>query len=961
MSSQKDTRIKVVDNETGEVGSIDLAKGVEFIDQGIFSPITDEQYNFRKNVQSKKQEIAGNLLPNLKSYPIALSRAFLGGYIPGGDDLMRATLDSPATAVEAQASLEQNPKTAFVGSLLGYGLSPVAKAAGLASKAIGAGVETLLPATASKLIPAAAELVTQSVASSTPYAAVEAFKRAQQNPKLAAQGRIAQDGSFVTDVGNALKWDAIISGSAGAVKAGAKGVAKGYDKTKQSIFNKLRKNVADPEGYGGRVTQSFNMPAEQELMIDAGANIGTPGGMDFRKHVLSLDQYDNEVAKNDAVIGIHGSMQDLADKADKVVEDAYQEVLEDAAYQLDNTPNKYGHIEDTLPKVKVAFQNIEENLITAAKQRDRIQKYGSSADSYFKKVRSALFGDNPKLIKKEAAQLMPQLDRIIATESDPDAALAAVNGYLKNIAASEEKVTASKLVNLIDGMQAAEGATATDILDRVRNKLDVSRNGGDIERRASEAIDNMTPGETLLYLREKSKQLNKVKRSVLGQKNPHDNPEAFAFGRYVDNLRKQIEAQQEKLLPGYSQHINKNYAQLSDARDSLTKLFMTGPKNAKEWDSAKTNTYVNQLGRGRGDRRDNAFLNYIAGVEDMANGVRDLRRDNLLGQSIAPQKARNSAQRALEIKNAAEEEIRKIDVVVNQFPKAKDGLGKKDLSRLSRDVIAGQVGTAIGGPLGFVAGALSSDLAQSNISRLSPTRNIREQIENIYEYEKLFKNLDGLGVKFLNVGNKVKKVAPAVNLVKRTLINQNIRGTELENIRGTLEELAQMPSETDDELGAATLQQSRDVAAALATRLPKNPNEMTPFSQLEWSPDKGEIAKWNMYADAATNPYGVLDYMDENKLTLQHVEALRDLYPDLYDTLKANITAQMTDPTLRIPYNKRLQLSIFFGQPFDASLKPGYLKAMQSQATKQKEKESQKLDVKKAPDAVMTESERLSQ
>lgn len=90
-------------------------------------------------------------------------------------------------------------------------------------------------------------------------------------------------------------------------------------------------------------------------------------------------------------------------------------------------------------------------------------------------------------------------------------------------------------------------------------------------------------------------------------------------------------------------------------------------------------------------------------------------------------------------------------------------------------------------------------------------------------------------------------------------------------------------------------------------------------------PNAIEKAKYNNALDIAQQPMFVLAKMQKGTLTPGDLEVLKNIYPSTYENLQRKIMSAVVDSkdaSDPIPYQRRLQLSAFLGQPLDSSMTP---------------------------------------
>lgn len=131
-----------------------------------------------------------------------------------------------------------------------------------------------------------------------------------------------------------------------------------------------------------------------------------------------------------------------------------------------------------------------------------------------------------------------------------------------------------------------------------------------------------------------------------------------------------------------------------------------------------------------------------------------------------------------------------------------------------------------------------------------------------------------------------------------------------------------------------------------------------------------EMAKFLRYSDAVKDPMTVVAAMERGDLTREGAEALRLVYPKMYEDLKGRVTDHVINSKERLPRSKLQQLSVLFDEPYHFSMEPGFMLAMQQAAAAPAQDAAQGSQgfiapsARKAPDTaaqMMTNTQRLSQ
>jgi hypothetical protein len=98
-------------------------------------------------------------------------------------------------------------------------------------------------------------------------------------------------------------------------------------------------------------------------------------------------------------------------------------------------------------------------------------------------------------------------------------------------------------------------------------------------------------------------------------------------------------------------------------------------------------------------------------------------------------------------------------------------------------------------------------------------------------------------------------------------------------------------------------------------------------------PNSTQIAAYNKALDIAEQPLMVLNSVKNGTVNIQDIAALKTMYPSLYNNLSRKITETMTAHLAKgqsVPYQTRMGLSLFLGQPLDTTMTPQSLVSLQT-------------------------------
>lgn len=252
---------------------------------------------------------------------------------------------------------------------------------------------------------------------------------------------------------------------------------------------------------------------------------------------------------------------------------------------------------------------------------------------------------------------------------------------------------------------------------------------------------------------------------------------------------------------------------------------------------------------------------------------------------------------------------------------------------LGGKIIGGSLGHMLGGYAGYEIGA-----------RLA--RNIRGRLfmKRVTADRKIARDIDTF------VGNKPpRSVAPASLALARPIFSDReptaSPGEAAKRRAVDISSLAADPVKTSFGL-FDTLQPIRDVSVGLYdqvdglarrmidylnSKAPKAPPP-SPFRKTSaWVPNDAQIESFaRAVAVAEEGPVRVIEELAAGRLSAESVEALRVMYPASYESIKAQIMARLMELRADLPYEKRLQLGVFFGMPVEEAQEPARFAQLQA-------------------------------
>lgn len=105
-------------------------------------------------------------------------------------------------------------------------------------------------------------------------------------------------------------------------------------------------------------------------------------------------------------------------------------------------------------------------------------------------------------------------------------------------------------------------------------------------------------------------------------------------------------------------------------------------------------------------------------------------------------------------------------------------------------------------------------------------------------------------------------------------------------------------------------------------------------------PSKTEEANYNRALEIAEQPTIVLNKIKDGTLTMDDINHLRNMYPSLYSNFQNKLNSELLNSVHNgtiLPYKTKLALSMFNGQPLDASMQPMAIMSNQGQVMPQQQ------------------------
>lgn len=262
-----------------------------------------------------------------------------------------------------------------------------------------------------------------------------------------------------------------------------------------------------------------------------------------------------------------------------------------------------------------------------------------------------------------------------------------------------------------------------------------------------------------------------------------------------------------------------------------------------------------------------------------------------------------------------------------------------------KDIIFGGVGYGLGDVAGLgVAAArklLNSDFKRkvsvlSNIERANKAVNSKTSsaVKNFFTSSARparMASVAALTTSTLSMAENGEK--PKNNNEAFANISKNIK-TLQQNPEEFVERLARTTSAVSQAAPMTAAELSNGLVRGvnfLASKLPNPRTEVNvPGLERPYQPSSMEMAKFQRYVQAIEAPLTILDEIESGTLTREHVEALREVYPNFYRRIQEQVMENMALEGQTVPYSKKVQLGILLDIPTDSSLLGKNIMALQS-------------------------------
>lgn len=270
-------------------------------------------------------------------------------------------------------------------------------------------------------------------------------------------------------------------------------------------------------------------------------------------------------------------------------------------------------------------------------------------------------------------------------------------------------------------------------------------------------------------------------------------------------------------------------------------------------------------------------------------------------------------------------------------------VGKGDAAQGNKTVAATIVGTMLGGPVGGVVGNIAVQAASSPAQLLHVLTSVERAANK--GAQKLTKAMNR--VSDAVVSGKVQRAATIGTIKAQSMAEKREQYTKvmkavgrLMTPEGAVEAMEHLGGNTQglNRIKTAASLRLQNAALYLDQMAPKDPmaGSSVLVKSSGWQPSDVELSTYMRRVAVVNDPTVAIDNLADGSITLEEMDALKTVHPDIYQRLQANVFEALAGKTdTDIPYSTRLLLGTMFGVPTDYSMTPAFIGKMQAPYTPQ--------------------------
>jgi vacuolar-type H+-ATPase subunit F/Vma7 len=251
------------------------------------------------------------------------------------------------------------------------------------------------------------------------------------------------------------------------------------------------------------------------------------------------------------------------------------------------------------------------------------------------------------------------------------------------------------------------------------------------------------------------------------------------------------------------------------------------------------------------------------------------------------------------------------------------------------EIVGGIIGAGVGGVPGLLVGAAAKKAA----SYVEKSFDVAGILMTEQAMKQTAKKLDGIKDNLVAITSPVRaRLVPKISNFTNDINNDSF--TELsrkiaevssnpQSLEDKMESMRHLADMGAPETASATQAKVVEAFQYLQSVMPKplTPNNVLVKSK-GFKPSDQELSKFKRQVVAALDPFSIIDDLNEGTLTVDQVQTVAAIYPQLLDRIKEKVVDAVQSNPAEVPYNKRLKLSLLLGLDLDPSLEPKTLQIL---------------------------------
>lgn len=416
--------------------------------------------------------------------------------------------------------------------------------------------------------------------------------------------------------------------------------------------------------------------------------------------------------------------------------------------------------------------------------------------------------------------------------------------------------------------------------------------------------------------------------------------------------------------------VNRSFTRWLTRRGDFERMFLAeGDRDTvdafrrlSEADPARIAGFLRRVGTAGNERAERTFREVLEAQQDLVETMgrhMDLPREltGAIGES------RVATQRAL----GAFDEVSQQAATLNQFRSLTSS------GEIERTVVGAAAGASLGGPLGaLAAGALTSP--SSAVRLLGALDRIRGQSDQaittgVQSYlDRITRSVERAG---REAGRRTRRAIPPITVAAfdekvREYLETADPETSTRRLGERTEELSGDAPRTQAAIQTTALRGAEFVRSRVPMRSQRA--HLVPGRIGQTRPSHQEMASFLRTARAVEDPLSILDELEAGRLSRESVEAVRAVYPRIYQRILEEVQTALVERAERgrpVPYRDRLQLGLLLAAPTDPSLRPEAVARLQStyaaQAATQPPRPAASTQAPELASSLLTDTQRLEQ